>query len=113
MRTYFAILLLMIAALIAVTVGCKKMAESAAETASGGKVKFDGDKVTVIGEKGEKAVIDTKGGTAVVTDEKGQQAKVSASGEGVKVESKEGVAQFGGQEVPKDFPLPVYEGAKV
>lgn len=113
MRSYFTILLFLLGAAVAVTFGCKKMAESAAETASGGKVKFEGDKVTVIGDKGQKAVIDTKGGTAVVKDEKGQEAKITANSGGMKIESKEGTAEFGAQEAPAGFPLPIYSGAKV
>jgi hypothetical protein len=113
MRTYLTIFLFLLGAAVAVTIGCKKMAESAAESATGGKVKFEGDKVTITGDKGQKAEIDTKGGTAVVKDEKGQEAKITTNSGGMKIESKEGTAEFGAQEAPAGFPLPIYSGAKV
>lgn len=95
--------------------GCQFLSEKAVETASGGKLKIDGDKVEITGDNGEKAVMDGK--TVVVTGPDGAVAKIETDDKGggtMKVEGPDGAkAVFGAQELPKNFPLTLVDGAKI
>ena len=97
--------------------GCKCMGETLIETATGGKVKIDGSKVTVTNERGEVATLTAEGkdgkGTIVVTNEKGEKATLTGDEKGVRIQSKDGAAEFGTGKVPEGFPLPVIDGAQV
>ena len=77
-------------------VGCewltKKAVETTIETTTGQKVDLDEGKITITTEDG-KTVVEQDGERATLTTEKG--------------------ALRIGKEVPADFPLPVYDGAKV
>jgi hypothetical protein len=79
--------------LLVVVWGCEKSAEKAAEVASGGQVKIDGDTVTIRTEEGE-ATLETKGETA-------------------QLKTKDGTFTAGQNTLPKGFPLPLFAGSKV
>ena len=110
MRTYAALLLLCFS-------GCKCMGEKLLETATGGQVKVDGNNLTVKNEKGETVTFSGEGkdgkGTLVVKNEKGETATLTGDDKGVKIQSKDGSAEFGTGKVPDGFPLPVIDGATV
>ncbi len=101
---------------LVVLLGCDKAKESAAEkaldVATGGKVKKDGDKITITGDDG-KATVEMKGGKTVVTGKDSERATMTVEGETGTAKSKEGTITFGKGEVPEGFPLPVYTGAEV
>ena len=98
--------------------GCDNPAESMIEAATGGKVKIDGETVTIEGEDGEKITTNLEKGkdgkvTTTVTNEKGETAKWSADGKKMTVETAEGKAEWGAAKVPEGFPLPVIDDAKI
>jgi hypothetical protein len=82
---------------VTIACGCDKAQESAdekaVEIATGGKVKIDGDKITVQGKDGKTTYTQNK--------------------EGVEIKSKDASVTFGKSEIPKGFPLKVYPGSKV
>ncbi|MBI5509897.1 MAG: hypothetical protein HY903_14165 [Deltaproteobacteria bacterium] len=97
--------------------GCKCMGEKLLETATGGQVKLDGTSLTIKNDKGETVTFAGEGkdgkGTLVVTNDKGETATFQGDDKGVKIESKDGIAEFGTGKIPEGFPLPVIEGATV
>jgi len=98
--------------LLVVAFGCDRASEKAAEIASGGKVKIDGDKVTIQTEDGT-ATIDRKGDKTVVVTEDGKKATITSDGDVAQIKTKEGTFTTGKNEVPKGFPLKVLPGSKV
>jgi hypothetical protein len=112
----------LLVAVLLVTVGaCKDpgevLAEKAVEVASGGKVKVDGQTVTIKDEEGNEVtttVTEEDGAVkGVVKNADGTESTYQADESGVTVKSKDGTATFGSTEVPADFPLPVLDGAEV
>lgn len=108
--------------LLLVTAGaCKDpgemLAEKAVEIASGGKVKMDGKTVTIKDDDGNEVTttVSEEAGIVkgVVKNSDGTESTYKADDSGVTVESEEGTARFGGKEIPKEFPLPVPDGAEV
>ena len=97
--------------------GCKCMGEKLLETATGGQVKVDGNSLTIKNEKGETATFSGEGkdgkGTLVVKNEKGETSTVVSDDKGLKVQSKDGTAEFGTGKIPDGFPLPLIDGATV
>jgi hypothetical protein len=93
------------------------LAEKAVEVASGGKVKVDGQTVTITDDEGNEVtttVTEEDGAVkGVVKNADGTESTYNADESGVTVTSKDGTATFGSKEIPKDFPLPVIDGAEV